>query len=64
MSIIDKVKQLTGPMFFLFVFSKVIIGIGIGVLIAGNLLPGSGWWILTGGVILSILPAVKIFCGK
>ncbi|GEM_PF-540479 len=64
MSIIDRVKQLTGPMFFLFVFSKIIIGIGIGVLIAGSLLPGSGCWILAGGIILSILPAIKICCGK
>jgi len=64
MGLIEKVKGLSSPMFFLFVFSKLIIGIGIGVILAGYILPGSGWWIILGGVILSIMPAVKAFAGK
>jgi len=60
MGVIDKVKALPTPMFILFVSSKVIGGIGIGVLL-GQALHGLGWWILILGVILSIPPAIKVF---
>jgi len=60
MSILNKVKSLPNPMFVLFVSSKVIAGIGIGVLIS-EFAQGFGLWILLLGIILSIPPAMKIF---
>ncbi len=60
MSILDKVKSLPNPMFVLFVSSKVIAGIGIGVLVS-SCVKGFGWWILLLGIALSILPAIKVF---
>lgn len=61
MSIVDKAKSLQNPMFILFVSSKVIVGIGIGVLIS-CFAKGFGLWILLLGIILSIPPCTKIFC--
>ncbi len=52
-NLIEGVKKFTGPMFVIFVFSKVLVGIGIGVLLAGYLAP-YGWWFLIPGVVLSI----------
>jgi len=60
MSMINKVKSLPNPMFVLFVSSKVIVGIGIGVLIS-CFAKGFGIWILLLGIILSIPPVIKIF---
>ncbi len=60
MSILNKVKSLPNPMFVLFVSSKVIAGIGIGVLVSG-LVQGFGLWILLLGILLSVPPAIKIF---
>ena len=60
MSILDKVKALPNPMFVLFVSSKVIAGIGIGVLIS-SCAKGFGLWIFLLGVFLSIPPVMKIF---
>jgi len=60
MSMINKVKSLPNPMFVLFVSSKVIAGIGIGVLIS-CFAKGFGIWILLLGIVLSIPPVIKIF---
>jgi len=60
MSMINKVKSLPNPMFVLFVSSKVIVGIGIGVLIS-CFAKGFGLWILLLGIVLSIPPVIKIF---
>lgn len=60
MGIIDKVKLLPNPMFILFVSSKIVVGIGIGILISG-LAEGAGLWILILGIMLSIPPAIKVF---
>lgn len=58
MNLIKQVKKLKTPMFILFVISKIIVGIGLGVLLAG-ILQGTGWWILILGIILSAIPAIK-----
>ncbi len=60
MGILNKVKALPNPMFVLFVSSKVIAGIGIGVLIS-SCARGFGLWILLLGIVLSIPPVIKIF---
>jgi len=59
MSLIDKAKALPNPMFILFVVSKIIVGIGLGVLLAG-LLKGLGAWILLLGIILSAIALAQI----
>jgi len=53
-NIIEGVKRFSPAMFFIFVFSKVLVGIGIGVLLVQYLAP-YGWWFLIGGVGLSLL---------
>ena len=58
MSVIDKMKGLSPPMFVLFVSSKFVVGVGIGVLLA-RYLTGFGGWILLVGVALSIVVLVK-----
>ena len=52
-SLIDGVKKFNVPMFFIFVFSKLLVGLGIGILLASYLLP-YGWPILILGIGLSI----------
>lgn len=56
-NLIAGVKKLSSPMFGVFVFSKVLVGIGIGVLLIKYLAP-YGWWFLVTGVVLSLLCAV------
>ena len=56
-NVIAAVKKLSPPMFFIFAFSKVLVGIGIGVLLAQQLAP-YGWWFLIVGIILSIICVV------
>ena len=63
MNLIEQVKKLHAPMFVVFVGSKVIVGIGLGVLLA-NYLVGFGWWILLLGVVLSIIAAAKAISVK
>jgi mannose/fructose/N-acetylgalactosamine-specific phosphotransferase system component IIC len=58
MNLIKQVKKLETPMFILFVASKRIVGIGLGVLLAG-VLQGTGWWILILGIVLSAVSAIK-----
>ncbi len=55
-NLIEGVKKLSTPMFVVFVFSKVLVGIGIGALLAGCLAP-YGWWFFIAGVVLSIICA-------
>jgi len=65
MSLIDEPGKMTSPsLFFMFVFSKIILGIGIGILISDYLLPGVGIWILIAGIILSVIPLIKSSAGK
>lgn len=53
-SFIAGVKKLSSPVFIVFVFSKVLVGIGIGVLLARYLMP-YGWWFLIVGVVFSLI---------
>ena len=63
MSLPDGVRKLETPMLVLFVFSKFLIGLGLGVLLATYLLDW-GWWLLLAGILLSIPPAIKIIAGR
>ena len=56
-SLIEGVKKLSSPMFVVFVFSKVLVGIGIGVLLVAYLAP-FGWLLLIVGVVSSIICAI------
>ncbi len=51
---IDGVKNFSAPMFVVFVLSKVLVGIGIGALLAVYLAP-YGWPILVVGVAASAI---------
>ena len=62
MSLPDGVGKLSTPVLVLFVVSKIIVGIGIGILLA-NWLPGAGWWLVLLGVVLSIPPGIKVLRG-
>lgn len=59
MSVVESFRKLPTPMIILHIFSKVVIGFGLGMVFAGNL-NFSGWWIVCLGVILSIPPIMKI----
>ncbi len=52
-NLIAGVKNLPASMFFVFVFSKVLVGIGLGILLIRYLAP-YGWGILVVGVGLSL----------
>jgi hypothetical protein len=52
--LIAGVKKFSVPMFIIFVFSKLLVGIGLGVLLAKALAP-FGWWFLILGVVLSAI---------
>ena len=60
MSLIDKVRGLPTPILVLFIASKLIIGVGLGVLLA-SCIAGLGWWIVIVGVLMSVPGALKIF---
>ncbi len=51
---ISGAKKLSTPMFIVFVLSKVVLGIGIGVLLYAYLAP-YGWWFLGVGLIFSLI---------
>jgi hypothetical protein len=51
---IVEAKKLSTPMFIVFVLSKVVLGIGIGVLLYAYLAP-YGWWFLGVGLIFSLI---------
>ena len=59
----EKVGKLSTPMLVLFVVSKIIFGIGLGILLAGCI-PGAGWWLLVLGIILSAVPGIQILRAK
>jgi hypothetical protein len=59
MNLIERVKNLPGPLLCLHVASKAIIGFGFGIVLA-KYLEGFGWSIVILGVILSIPPIIKI----
>ncbi len=56
-NLIAGVKKLSPAMFVIFVFSKILVGIGIGVLLVAYLAP-FGWLLLIVGVVLSIICAI------
>ena len=57
-SLIQGVKKFSFPMFFVFVFSKLLVGVGLGVLLSAYLV-SYGWWLLIVGVILSLFCVVR-----
>lgn len=52
--LIGGVKKLSSPMFVIFVVSKILVGIGLGILLAAYLAP-YGWWFLVTGIVLSLI---------
>ena len=63
MSLIDGAKKLSQTDFIFFVFSKLILGMGLGILLAGPL-AGLGWWLLIIGIVISAIEASKIIRNK
>lgn len=63
MSLVDKVKDLPNPILVLFIASKLVIGIGIGALLA-SCLAGLGWWFVIIGVLMSVSGGIKILSSK
>ena len=59
-SLIGGVKKLSNTMFVVFTASKLLVGIGIGVLFAKSLAL-YGWWFLIVGIVLSIICAVLAY---
>jgi hypothetical protein len=62
MSMICKLKKISSPKLCLFIGAKVLVGIGIGVLLAQKL-AGTGWTWIIAGIILSlpgVFAAIKI----
>ena len=57
MSIVDGVRKLPTPLLSMIIGSKLILGIGIGILLAGFLV-GWGWPLVVIGVVLSIVPLI------
>ena len=53
MAPIDKVRKFSNPMLILFVASKAVIGVGIGLILA-QYIARFGLWILLIGIALSI----------
>jgi len=53
-NLIDRVEHFSHPMFVMFVVSKIMVGIGIGTLLASYLLPYA-WPILIIGMIVSVI---------
>jgi len=58
LGLMNKVKRLSPPMFVIFVLSKLIVGVGLGILLIQYLAP-YGWWFLIVGIILSVFCVVK-----
>lgn len=51
---IDGVKKFSGPMFIVFALSKVLVGIGLGVVLY-SYLASYGWAILIVGIVVSAI---------
>ncbi|MDD5644096.1 MAG: hypothetical protein PHO00_01445 [bacterium] len=52
--LIGGVKKLSSPMFIIFVVSKILVGVGLGILLVKYLVP-YGWWFLVTGIVLSLI---------
>ena len=63
MTLPERVGKLSTPMLAIFVSSKVLVGIGIGTLLASYLV-GVAWGILVVGIVLSGIAAAKILSMK
>lgn len=63
MKLPEKVGKLSTPMLVLFVVSKIIFGMGLGILLAGCM-PGAGWWLLILGIALSAVAGLRILSVK
>jgi len=63
MSIVDNFRKLPTPLIVLHIFSKVLIGFGLGIVLGSQLYHLAGWIILA-GIILSIPAGYKIISGK
>ncbi len=63
MSYVDNLRKIPTPMICLHIFSKVMIGFGLGVVFAKSM-RGYGVWIIVAGIVLSIPPLYKIITGK
>ncbi len=59
MSIVDKAKQLPTPLFVMYFAGNCVVGIGIGVLLAGPLM-GFGWAILVLGILMHVPGLIKM----
>jgi hypothetical protein len=60
MNVIDKIKVLPTPLFILHFSSKVLIGFGLGIVVA-RCMQGLGWWIVGLGIVLSVPAIMKIW---
>jgi len=63
MNIVERVKSLSNGMLVLHIFSKFLIGIGLGVVLAPYV-PFCGCWLIGAGVVLSLIPCKAMFCKK
>ncbi|MCK9554850.1 hypothetical protein M0R36_03410 [bacterium] len=52
--LIGGVKKLSSPMFIIFVVSKVLVGVGLGILLVAYL-ASYGWLFLVTGIVLSLI---------
>ena len=53
-NLLNGVKKFSAPMFFTFVVSKVVLGIGLGVVLYQYLQP-IGWLCLIVGIVVSVV---------
>ena len=53
-NLLNGVKKFSAPMFFTFVVSKVVLGIGLGVVLYQYLRP-IGWLCLIVGIVVSVV---------
>jgi hypothetical protein len=60
---IERFRKLPTPLMFLHVFSKVLLGFGLGLML-GNVWEVAGLPIIIIALALSIYPAYKIISGK
>lgn len=60
---VERFRKMSTPLIFLHIFSKVLFGFGLGLLL-GNLWEKYGLPIIIIAVLLSIYPAYKIISGK
>jgi ABC-type spermidine/putrescine transport system permease subunit II len=63
MGLADNFRKMSTSMIVLHVASKVIIGIGLGALLAEWIAPVA-WWLVIAGIVLSIPPIYLILKGE